>query len=153
MPSQPLAQLRAPDVKLRRVYDEPRDDDGIRILVDRLWPRGLSKTEARIDKWRRQIAPSDVLRKWFGHDPERFEEFARRYRAELLEPERMAALTELRSMARRGTVTLLTATRDLQLSQAAVLTDLIRQRRRWTPRRARQSGQPPRSRRRGEMLR
>ncbi|HWB66617.1 MAG TPA: DUF488 family protein [Mycobacteriales bacterium] len=153
MPSQPLAQLRAPDVKLRRVYDEPQADDGIRILVDRLWPRGLSKADAHVDKWHKQIAPSDALRKWFGHDPQRFEEFSRRYLAELQEPERMAVLTELRSLARRGTVTLLTATRELQLSQAAVLADLVRRRRRWSSRRGRQSAQPVRSRWRGEMSR
>ncbi len=113
-------------VQVRRIYDDPAEGDGTRVLVDRVWPRGVSRETAHVDEWRRDIAPSTELRKWYGHDPERFEEFTRRYLVELQEPERMAALTDLRSLARRGPVTLLTATKDIELSQAAVLVDLVR---------------------------
>ncbi len=115
-----------PDVRLRRAYDEPADGDGARVLVDRVWPRGLSKEAARIDEWCKQIAPSTELRRWYGHDPDRFTEFTRRYRAELDAPERAEALARLRELARERTVTLLTATKAIEISQAAVLADLIR---------------------------
>jgi uncharacterized protein YeaO (DUF488 family) len=115
----------AAGVQVRRIYDDPADGDGTRVLVDRVWPRGISRENAHIDEWRRDIAPSTELRKWYGHDPDRFEEFTRRYLVELQEPERMAALTDLRSLARRGPVTLLTATKETDLSQAAVLVDLV----------------------------
>ena len=72
-----------PDVRVRRVYDDPEPDDGTRVLVDRIWPRGLTKDKARLDQWSKQVAPSTQLRKWYSHDPERFEEFDRRYREEL----------------------------------------------------------------------
>lgn len=111
-------------VRVRRVYDEPAADDGTRILVDRVWPRGLSKEKAHLDEWRKDIAPSTDLRKWYGHDPERHDEFVRRYKAELREPAPAAALKELRQLG--GTLTLVTATKDLELSQAAVLADLLR---------------------------
>ena len=115
-----------PDVRVRRVYDEPEPDDGIRVLVDRIWPRGLTKDEARFDLWLKQIAPSTELRKWYSHDPERFEEFGRRYREELKDVERAQALEHLRQLAKRGTLTLLTATKHAEISEAAVLADLIR---------------------------
>lgn len=115
-----------PEVRLRRIYDEPAVDDGIRVLVDRRWPRGVSKARAELDEWCIQVAPSDALRKWYGHDPEKFEEFDTRYRAELREPERASALRHLRLMAFHDRLTLLTATRHLDLSQAAVLADLLR---------------------------
>jgi uncharacterized protein YeaO (DUF488 family) len=99
-----------PDVRVRRVYDEPEPDDGTRVLVDRVWPRGLTKDKARLDQWCKQIAPSTQLRKWYSHDPERFEEFDRRYREELDDVERAPALEHLRELARSGTLTLLTAT-------------------------------------------
>lgn len=114
-----------PQVRLRRIYAEPARDDGVRVLVDRVWPRGLSKANARVDEWYKQIAPSTELRKWYAHDPDRFAEFGRRYRAELEEPERSRALTELRRMAADRTVTLLTATKDVEISQAAVLAELV----------------------------
>ncbi|MBF4762689.1 DUF488 family protein [Nocardioides islandensis] len=117
---------KKPDVRLRRVYDDPADDDGIRVLVDRRWPRGVSKVRAELDEWCTQVAPSDALRKWYGHDPEKFEEFGSRYRTELREPERASALRHLRLMASHDRVTLLTATKHLELSQAAVLADLLR---------------------------
>jgi uncharacterized protein YeaO (DUF488 family) len=112
-------------VQVRRVYDPPRADDGARVLVDRLWPRGLSKERAHLDDWCKQIAPSTDLREWYGHDPERYQEFARRYRSELDEPERAAALTRLRELAGHGTLTLLTATKRSDISEAAVLADLL----------------------------
>jgi uncharacterized protein YeaO (DUF488 family) len=115
----------AAGVRVRRVYDPPRADDGQRVLVDRIWPRGLSKEHARLDEWCKQIAPSTGLRKWYGHDPDRYQEFAHRYRAELDEPERAAALTHLRELAASGPLTLLTATRRSDISQAAVLADLL----------------------------
>ena len=96
------------------------------MLVDRVWPRGLSKDKAHIDQWYKQVAPSTELRKWYAHDPARFAEFTRRYRAELQDPERAEALTSLRKLASDRTVTLVTATKAIEISQAAVLADLIR---------------------------
>jgi uncharacterized protein YeaO (DUF488 family) len=114
------------DVRVRRVYDEPVRQDGARVLVDRVWPRGVTKARADLADWCRQIAPSTSLRTWYGHDPAKFDEFARRYRVELEEPERAAALLHLREVALTGPLTLLTATRDPDLSQAAVLADVLR---------------------------
>jgi uncharacterized protein YeaO (DUF488 family) len=99
------------------------------VLVDRVWPRGLRKYEAHIDEWLKQVAPSTTLRKWYGHDPERFKEFTRRYLAELKEPERAEALPTLRRLVREHTLTLMSATKDIEISQAAVLADRIRRRR------------------------
>jgi uncharacterized protein YeaO (DUF488 family) len=115
-----------PQIRARRVYDEPTAEDGLRVLVDRLWPRGLNKAAAQVDEWCRQVAPSAQLRKWYGHDPERFAEFRHRYLAELEDPERAAALQQLRELAQGQTVTLLTATKNVEISQAAVLVELIR---------------------------
>jgi uncharacterized protein YeaO (DUF488 family) len=95
-----------PKVQVRRAYEEPARQDGTRVLVDRIWPRGLTKDKAQLDEWCKQIAPSTALRKWYGHDPARFEEFARRYRAELEEPERAEALQHLRELAKKQTLTL-----------------------------------------------
>lgn len=114
------------DVRLRRVYAEPSGDDGYRVLVDGLWPRGLSKAAAHLDEWCRAVAPSKELRTWYGHSRDRFAEFSRRYRAELTEPSRAEALRHLRDLADRGPLTLLTATKDPELSQAAVLVDVLR---------------------------
>ncbi|SNR36582.1 DUF488 domain-containing protein [Actinomadura mexicana] len=114
------------EVRLRRVYEPPSTEDGTRILVDRVWPRGLSKDKARLDEWEKDVAPSTELRKWYGHDAAKFEEFTRRYDAELTEPERAAALDHLRDLARQSTVTLLTATKDIDRSQAAVIADRLR---------------------------
>lgn len=110
---------------MRRVYDPPAPEDGTRVLVDRVWPRGLRKDAAGLDEWCQQVAPSTELRKWYGHDPDRFEEFARRYRAELAEPERAAEVARLRELARDRTLTLLTATKQPELSQAAVLAEQL----------------------------
>lgn len=113
---------------MRRIYDEPTRKDGTRVLVDRVWPRGLSKNKAQIDEWLKQVAPSTELRKWYAHDPQRFKEFTRRYLAELEDPERAEALATLQRMARHRTLTLLSATKDIEISQAAVLADVLRQR-------------------------
>lgn len=115
-----------PEVRVRRIYDEPTPEDGLRVLVDRVWPRGLSKERAGIDEWFKEVAPSAELRSWYGHDPDRFAEFTRRYRVELDDPERAKALTHLRRVAKERTVTLLTATKKIEISQAAVLADEIR---------------------------
>jgi uncharacterized protein YeaO (DUF488 family) len=107
-------------VQVRRVYDEPAPDDGTRVLVDRIWPRGLTKAKAGLDEWYKHIAPSTELRKWYSHDPARFEEFSRRYRSELNEPERAEAMAHLRKLAKGRTLTLLTATKQPEISEAAV---------------------------------
>jgi uncharacterized protein YeaO (DUF488 family) len=115
-------------VRLKRIYDEPASADGYRVLVDRVWPRGLSHERARIDEWLKEVAPSTHLRTWYGHQPARFEEFDRRYRAELTAAESAAALAHLRGLVRdRGPagLTLLTATKRYDISQAAVLVQLL----------------------------
>jgi uncharacterized protein YeaO (DUF488 family) len=112
-------------IRLRRVYDDPSPDDGVRVLVDRVWPRGMTKSEARLDEWLKDVAPSTQLRRWYGHRPERFTEFRDRYLAELADPNRAAALEHLRTLLVQGPVTLLTATRDVTHSQAAVLAELL----------------------------
>ena len=116
-------------VRVARIYDEPTPDDGRRILVDRLWPRGVSKERAKLDDWCKEIAPSNELRQWYGHVPDRFEEFSRRYRAELSEGERAEALARITEEARAGVVTLLTATKLADISEAAVLQAVIEERR------------------------
>jgi uncharacterized protein YeaO (DUF488 family) len=115
-----------PEVRVRRVYDEPAADDGARVLVDRLWPRGLTKERADLAEWCKEAAPSTELRRWYGHDPAKFDEFARRYRAELAQPERAAVLRHLHDLAGSRSLTLLTATRNPDISEAAVLADLLR---------------------------
>jgi uncharacterized protein YeaO (DUF488 family) len=112
-------------VRVRRVYDEPERSDGIRVLVDRIWPRGLTKAKAALDEWCKDIAPSTELRKWYSHDPDRFDDFGRRYRAELKDPQRAEALAHLRGLAKDHQLTLLTATRDAKISEAAVLADVL----------------------------
>ena len=114
-----------PTVRVRRVYDEPHPDDGTRVLVDRLWPRGMSKTGARLDHWYPAVAPSTQLRTWYHHEPERFDEFTRRYLDELTQPERADALAHLRDLAENGPLTLLTATKAADISEAAVLATLL----------------------------
>ncbi len=114
------------DVRVRRVYDEPATQDGARVLVDRIWPRGLAREKAALTQWCKEIAPSTELRRWYGHDPARFAEFARRYRCELEQPERSRALGHLRRLASQQPLTLLTATRQPEISQAAVLAELLR---------------------------
>jgi uncharacterized protein YeaO (DUF488 family) len=112
-------------IRVRRIYDAPSPDDGTRVLVDRVWPRGISKDAARLDEWAKDVAPSAELRVWYRHDPARFDEFRRRYAAELASPAKFGAVSRLRALAARGTVTLLTATKEVNLSQAAVLAELL----------------------------
>ena len=112
-------------VQVRRIYDDPAPSDGTRVLVDRIWPRGMSKTRAHLDEWCKEIAPSTELRTWYHHDPTLFDEFARRYRVELTEPGRADALTHLRQQATKQMLTLLTATRAVDISEATVLAELI----------------------------
>ena len=113
-----------PQIKLKRAYDPPEAGDGARVLVDRLWPRGLSRDFAHIDLWLREVAPSEGLRRWFGHDPARFSEFARRYRAEL---ERLSQpVLTLRRLAEEGPLTLVFGAKDREHNQAIVLADWIR---------------------------
>ena len=104
-----------------RVYDQVSEDEGTRVLVDRVWPRGIRKEDPRVGHWLKDVAPSDELRTWYGHDPEKKAEFAKRYRAELKEEPAAGALADLRELAGRGEVTLVTATKDLKLSQVPVL--------------------------------
>jgi uncharacterized protein YeaO (DUF488 family) len=110
-------------IRIKRAYDPPAADDGLRILVDRLWPRGLAKSKLKLDAWPKHLSPSNGLRKWYQHDPEKFAEFRKRYLAELkAEGE---GLDELRASVKGQTVTLLTATKELDLSHATVLRDLL----------------------------
>ena len=113
------------DVRLKRAYDPAEPGDGYRVLVDRLWPRGVSKERARLDEWARELAPSADLRTWFGHDPERFAEFERRYRTELAA--HGEKVDELRRRAREGTLTLVYAARDAEHNDAVVLAELLRE--------------------------
>ena len=115
-----------PDVHVRRVYDKANEQDGVRVLVDHIWPRGVSKAEAALSEWCKDVAPSTELRRWYSHDPAKFEEFTRRYGAELEDPERAEALQHLRELAAGHRLTLLTATKNPDISQAAVLCDLLR---------------------------
>lgn len=113
------------DVTYRRIYEESSPEDGRRVLVDRVWPRGMRKADARIDEWLRDVAPSTELRRWYGHEPGRFAEFRRRYLTELREPARRQAVDHLRDIAGHERLTLLTATRDVEHSQAAVLAEWL----------------------------
>jgi uncharacterized protein YeaO (DUF488 family) len=119
--------MMSTDIRVRRVYDEPSPADGARVLVDRVWPRGMRKDAARLDEWEKDVAPSAELRTWYQHDPAKFDEFRRRYAAELGEPGPREALARIRALAADGPVTLLTATKDLNISQAAVLAGLLRE--------------------------
>ena len=111
-------------VRTKRVYEPASAGDGYRVLIDRVWPRGVPKAQARVDEWACDLAPSTELRRWFGHRPERFEEFQRRYTDELRE--RADEVAELRRRARRGKVTLLFGARDAEHSNAAVLAPILR---------------------------
>jgi uncharacterized protein YeaO (DUF488 family) len=112
------------EIRLKRAYDDPAEDDGYRVLIDRLWPRGVSREQARLDEWAKELAPSAELRRWFGHEPARFAEFRARYEAELGEQE--AKLDELRGRARQGTLTLVYGARDTEHNDAVVLADVLR---------------------------
>ncbi|MFJ8944917.1 DUF488 domain-containing protein [Streptomyces sp. NPDC102395] len=112
-------------VRVRRVYDPPEPDDGVRVLVDRLWPRGVSKDAARVDEWPKGMTPSTELRRWYHAGEGSYEEFARRYEAELAAPEAAGLLSHVRELAGAGAVTLLTAAKEPDRSHAAVLVRLL----------------------------
>ncbi len=122
-------------IQIRRAYDPPGRSDGYRVLVDRVWPRGVSKDDLDLDEWRKEIAPSTRLRKWFGHDPERWKEFQERYFAEL--EAKQGSVQELVKRARRGRITLVYGARDPDHNQAVALTAYLR---------ARVAGRQPRAR-------
>lgn len=113
------------EIRVRRVHDPCTTDDGIRVLVDRVWPRGLRRDTAALDLWAREVAPSTELRKWYGHVPERFAQFESRYRDELATASARATLDRLRTLAEGGVLTLLTATKDPDHGQAAGLAGLL----------------------------
>jgi uncharacterized protein YeaO (DUF488 family) len=115
-------------IRIKRAYDPPEPADGRRVLVDRVWPRGLTRETLAIERWARDLAPSDDLRRWFAHDPSRWEEFRRRYRLELAAPEREADLEELATIARTGTLTLVYSARAEEHNQARVLAEVIAER-------------------------
>jgi uncharacterized protein YeaO (DUF488 family) len=116
------------DVRVKRVYEPAAASDGERILIDRIWPRGVTREAAHLDEWARELAPSTELRRWFGHDPARFGEFRRRYTAELAAQE--GKLRELRRRARAGTVTLVYGARDAEHNDAIVLAEILHRGRR-----------------------
>jgi uncharacterized protein YeaO (DUF488 family) len=115
----------AAHVRTRRIYDRPEPDDGTRVLVDRVWPRGVRKADAKLDDWAKDLAPSTDLRKWYEHDPAKFSEFRRRYITELDAPGPRKKLADIQALATAKPVTLLTASRDIGISQAAVLAELL----------------------------
>ena len=114
----------AVDIRLKRAYDPAVSSDGYRVLIDRLWPRGVSRERAKLDEWERKLPPSTKLRQWFGHEPARFEEFRRRYIEELRS--QRPRLTELRRRARNGTLTLVYSARDAEHNDAVVLAEILR---------------------------
>ena len=111
------------DIRLKRAYQPPSPGDGVRVLVDRLWPRGVRKSDAAIDRWAKEIAPSTELRRWFGHDAARWDEFQRRYREEL--SGEAGLLNELRDIAKKGALTLVYSAHDEAHNQAVVLRDML----------------------------
>lgn len=115
--------IPADHVQLKRAYEPPADDDGFRVLVDRLWPRGVSKEHAALDLWMKEVAPSTELRKWFGHDPARWDEFRCRYAEELHQNAEL--LSQLRSLGRKGALTLVYSAHDEVHNDAVVLRDVI----------------------------
>ncbi len=117
------ARVPASHVRLKRAYEPAAPEDGVRVLVDRLWPRGLRKEGVALDRWMKDLAPSTELRRWFGHDEERWPEFHRRYASEL--QQHTAPLDELRELAREHTVTLVFAARDAEHNDAVVLRDVL----------------------------
>ena len=112
------------DVRVKRIYDPPSPSDGERVLIDRLWPHGYTHEDAQVDAWVRELAPSTELRRWFGHQPSRFDEFRRRYRLELAAQE--TKLAALRRRGRNGALTLVYSARDTEHNDAVVLAELLR---------------------------
>lgn len=109
------------NISIKRIYEQPGHNDGTRVLVDRVWPRGVAKAEAQLDDWIKDVAPSSELRRWFGHDPEKFEEFTQKYRQELAGDDAEAAIARLKQAVTGNRLTLLTATKDLEHSHVTVL--------------------------------
>lgn len=116
-------RITAGNVRLKRAYEKPANDDGVRVLIDRLWPRGVRKVDAAVDQWLKELAPSTTLRKWFGHDPARWQEFYRRYADEV--GQHGDQLKQLRALARKGQITLVYSARDEVHNDAVVLRQLI----------------------------
>lgn len=116
---------RGMDIRIKRAYDDPATNDGTRVLVDRVWPRGVAKADLALDDWNKDVAPSTDLRKWYSHDVAKFEEFAERYRKELDTKAGREALEALKSAVTGKRLTLVTATKDVEHSQAAVLAGLL----------------------------
>jgi uncharacterized protein YeaO (DUF488 family) len=114
-----------PMIQIKRVYNGPEAQDGLRILVDRVWPRGFSKERVRMTEWRKELAPSTPLRKWFGHDPAKWSEFRKRYRAELKQSGQLDALKALAQLSSRKTITLVYSAADEEHNQAVVLKELL----------------------------
>ncbi|MDN5791975.1 MAG: DUF488 family protein [Brevibacterium aurantiacum] len=112
-------------VQVRRAYDDPAQNDGTRILVDRIWPRGVSKDKAELDDWLKELAPSSDLRKWYSHDPDKFEEFSRRYSDELKDDDHAEAFKQLKEYAKKGKLTLITASKRDDISDATVLKHVL----------------------------
>lgn len=115
-------------IQMRRVYDAPESADGDRILVDRLWPRGLTKEDAQLDEWLKTVAPTSALRRWYGHSVQKYEDFVDRYRRELADEAHTEALDRLRERVASGPVTLLTATKDVEHSHVPILVATLRER-------------------------
>ena len=120
--------MTAPGIRLQRAYEEPTPDDGYRVLVDRIWPRGRTKEHLRLDEWARDLGPSTRLRTWFGHDPARWTEFQERYHAELADPGRSRTLDALAERARQARVTLVFGAHDTEHNQARVIADELERR-------------------------
>ncbi len=120
-----MAATRKRTVVVRRIYEAGDDGGGYRVLVDRLWPRGVKRTPELFDEWAKDAAPTPELRRWYGHDPSRFDEFARRYRAELTQPPARGTVASLTARAAHAPLILLTATRDVEHSGAHVLADVV----------------------------
>jgi uncharacterized protein YeaO (DUF488 family) len=114
-------------IAVKRAYDPPAPEDGYRVLVDRLWPRGISKQKLKADEWMKEIAPSADLRKWYGHEPEKWPEFRKRYRAELSRPPASDLLDRLLERARKAKVTLMVGARDAERSNGTIIAELIRE--------------------------
>jgi uncharacterized protein YeaO (DUF488 family) len=112
-------------IKIKRVYDPPEPEDGKRILIDRLWPRGLKKENLKMDEWLKEIAPSDKLRKWFSHDPKKYEEFKKRYAKEL--EDKSEILERIRREAKKGRVTILFSAKDTEHNNATVMKELLKE--------------------------
>ncbi len=121
-----MSKIAGDHIRLKRAYEPPASDDGTRVLIDRLWPRGVKKADAAIDEWMKEIAPSTTLRKWFGHDPERWSEFRRRYKSEIRH--HRDELERLRALAQRGRITLVFSAHDEAHNDAVVLKAMLLER-------------------------